>query len=191
MRALHLSHQQIDQIVQHAVSAAPDEACGLIAGQSNHVRQIIAMHNVADHPETNFEMAPQDLLKTLKRIDAAGLDLIGIYHSHPQGSPRPSSSDIVQTRRHLPRTPQLIVGLGGHQPQLQAWLIHDAGVDKVQLQIDKKYSSAEPAPPLSQKSLSSAQALSIIIAVLVAMALLVSISLSLLPPAPAIPTPGP
>lgn len=53
--------------------------------------------------ETSFNMDPVEQLRAFNWIEAHGLELIGIYHSHPAGpeaaapgNPRPSPTDIAQ-----------------------------------------------------------------------------------------------
>lgn len=43
---------------------------------------------------TAYEIAPADLFILLKKMRAEGLDLLGIYHSHPGSDNAPSPTDI-------------------------------------------------------------------------------------------------
>lgn len=43
-----------------------------------------------------YEIAPKDLFRLIRAIRAEGLDLMGIYHSHPDGKNEPSARDIEQ-----------------------------------------------------------------------------------------------
>jgi proteasome lid subunit RPN8/RPN11 len=42
----------------------------------------------------NYEIAPEELFRLMREIRAAGLLLMGIYHSHPNGANEPSPRDI-------------------------------------------------------------------------------------------------
>lgn len=76
------------------------EACGVLLGtrdaQGNwHVEETIPLRNIADSP-VYFEFAPEDLL----RIELAYAErVVGVYHSHPTGYARASSTDKENMKR--------------------------------------------------------------------------------------------
>jgi proteasome lid subunit RPN8/RPN11 len=74
---------------------APLEACGLLAGKNNRVEMRIGVRN-ADQSPVRFHMDPQDQWRAFQRMETAGLELLGIYHSHPNGPDRPSPTDIAE-----------------------------------------------------------------------------------------------
>jgi proteasome lid subunit RPN8/RPN11 len=45
---------------------------------------------------TAYEIAPKELFQHMREIRRVGLELMGIYHSHPQSENKPSTSDIDQ-----------------------------------------------------------------------------------------------
>jgi [CysO sulfur-carrier protein]-S-L-cysteine hydrolase len=182
MRSLRLTHEQVQTIVNHARAGAPQEVCGLIAGQMGIAQQIVPIPNRSVTPETHFEMEAIALLKAYKTMDATGVELFAVYHSHPQTSPIPSQTDIRQAMRNMPNAYQLIVSLKQQQAQLQVWHIHNGQVDRVELLVGNEKSLAMP-------SFSRAQVIAILLATFFAVGLLLLISFSLLPPAPPIPTP--
>jgi proteasome lid subunit RPN8/RPN11 len=84
------------EIRHQAQIAAPRECCGLVEGlrQGGHF-QVMALHparNLALEPQ-RFEIDPRDHLAASKTARARGHQLIGCYHSHPEGAARPSSRD--------------------------------------------------------------------------------------------------
>lgn len=84
------------QLMRDQVTAeAPLEACGLLAGRGERVEQVIEMDN-ADRSEARFRLDPQEQLDAFNAIDERGLELIGIYHSHPQGPGVPSPTDVAE-----------------------------------------------------------------------------------------------
>lgn len=180
MRALWLTREHTQTILMHARDAAPHEACGLLAGHNGRVLRVIPAANVATEPETRYEIDPVALAQHLPGFAAAGLDLIGFYHSHPQGKPIPSPTDIRES--HYPDAAYLIVGLRGNDPKLAAWRIQAGRVDAIALHIGDN-----PPPESVDDTLSPAQRVAIVMTACVAFALMLAISLALLPPAPPIP----
>lgn len=69
------------------------ECCGLLAGSDGVItRAFPAMNAMAS--ATEYEIAPQELFRLMKEIGAAGLQMMGIYHSHPKGDNAPSARDV-------------------------------------------------------------------------------------------------
>ena len=74
---------------------APLEACGLLAGMNWRAELRIGVRN-ADQSPVRFHMEPLEQWRAFQRIESAGLELLGIYHSHPDGPDRPSPTDIAE-----------------------------------------------------------------------------------------------
>lgn len=182
MRSLHLSHEQIQAIVDHARHEQPHEACGIISGNGDVVARIIPIDNIASQAQCHYQMNAKDLLQALKNIDVVDEEMLGIYHSHPNHEPIPSSEDIHEAQLNTPNLTHVIVSLKYGKTRLQAWQIHGGQVDKVELLVGNQQSRA--LPPMTR-----AQIVAIILATILTVAFLLIISLSLLPPAPPIPTP--
>ncbi len=179
MKPLWLSRKQVGAIIAHARQDAPHEACGIIAGRDNRAAKVIPVDNVAANPQTTYVMDPVALAYHLPQIDRYGLTLIGLYHSHPAGDPIPSQTDIRKATYQ--RTPYVIVGLKGQQPELAAWTFNGPRVQHVELHI------GDNPPPHVDEPLSKAQHIAIGISAVIAFFALITIALSLLPPAPPVP----
>lgn len=50
---------------------------------------------MAETPRTRFKMDPHDILRISDEIDAAGMDLMGFYHSHTHTQAYPSPTDVA------------------------------------------------------------------------------------------------
>lgn len=74
---------------------APLEACGLLAGRNEQVEYVIPVRNQAQSP-IRFIMDPYEQLDAFEWIDSHGLDLLGIFHSHPTGPETVSATDIAE-----------------------------------------------------------------------------------------------
>lgn len=72
---------------------APEEACGIVAGRGNHSHLVIPVTNTL-HSEFRFRMDPEEELRAFLLIEEKGLDILAIYHSHPQGIYKPSVTDL-------------------------------------------------------------------------------------------------
>ncbi len=74
---------------------APLEACGLLAGRGLRVEKIFYVRNQAQSP-VRYVMDPLEQLHALEWIDDNGMDLLGIFHSHPTGPETVSPTDIAE-----------------------------------------------------------------------------------------------
>jgi proteasome lid subunit RPN8/RPN11 len=83
------------EMLQHVDSHVPFEACGLLAGIDSQVQKVIEVRNQLQSP-ARFEMDPYEQLQAFDWIESSGLDLLGIFHSHPAGPETASATDIAE-----------------------------------------------------------------------------------------------
>jgi proteasome lid subunit RPN8/RPN11 len=94
MQSLTLTQEQLQQMIAHVSSHVPLEACGLLAGRTSKVEAVLEVTNQAQS-EVRFVMDPIEQLNAFEWIESNGLDLIGIFHSHPTGPETVSPTDIA------------------------------------------------------------------------------------------------
>ncbi|MGA2136381.1 MAG: M67 family metallopeptidase [Bryobacteraceae bacterium] len=87
------------QMVAHACATYPNECCGamlgVIGGESKTVQVSLALENAYEGAQTaRYELRPQDLLRADREARSRKLDLIGIYHSHPDCDAYFSETDL-------------------------------------------------------------------------------------------------
>ncbi|CAB4913670.1 MAG: peptidase [Actinobacteria bacterium] len=92
---LEISSDLVDQIVRHARTDHPDEACGVIAGPvgTGRPERFIPMINAARSP-TFYEFDSADLFKLYREMDDLDEEPVVIYHSHTATEAFPSRTDI-------------------------------------------------------------------------------------------------
>lgn len=174
---LWLKHEHFSALITHAQQEAPNEACGVLLGVGEEVKEVITLKNISPTPKTHYAIEPQGLVQAIMNGQSRGLDLVGLYHSHPSAPPIPSTTDIMEAQ--YPNTPYIIIGLKQAKAKIAAWHIHYGAVTPVELHIGEK-----PAFYSEDKELSRAQKTAIILAALVAVLLVLVISFNLLPPPP-------
>jgi proteasome lid subunit RPN8/RPN11 len=86
-------------MVAHARATYPNECCGAmlgaIEGDTKAVREAVALENAFEGAQAaRYELRPEDLLAADKAARARGMDLIGIYHSHPDCGAYFSNTDL-------------------------------------------------------------------------------------------------
>ncbi len=112
---LELSRAQIDAIIEHAQEEFPNECCGLLAGVGTRVAHLFRGRNIDQSPFT-YRLDPHEQLRFFKDIDARGLELLGIYHSHTRSPAYPSRTDIAKA--YYPDVAYVIVSLQNRESPL-------------------------------------------------------------------------
>jgi proteasome lid subunit RPN8/RPN11 len=83
------------QLVDHALAQLPNEACGFLAGHGSRVERFLPVRN-HDASEWTYFMDPRDQKRAQDEMDASGLDLLAVFHSHPRTAAFPSPTDAQQ-----------------------------------------------------------------------------------------------
>jgi [CysO sulfur-carrier protein]-S-L-cysteine hydrolase len=116
---LRFSQQVIDGMVAHSLDGRPNEACGLLGGKAGRVRILLPMTNAAASP-VRYALDPLEQLSAYRRLDADGLDLSGVFHSHTRTEAYPSPTDVRLASEDVP---YVIVSLAERTPVIRAFRI--------------------------------------------------------------------
>ena len=86
-------------MVSHAKATYPNECCGAmigtVDGDVKTVKIGLAIENAFTGVQhERYELRPEDLMKADKEARARGMDLIGIFHSHPDCDAYFSETDL-------------------------------------------------------------------------------------------------
>ncbi|MAM39716.1 MAG: peptidase [Erythrobacter sp.] len=90
---LEVSTAILDAMLAEAARAHPCECCGILFGEGDTITAIAPAANVHPGPESHFEINPQALVDAHRDARAGGPQVLGYYHSHPNGLARPSATD--------------------------------------------------------------------------------------------------
>lgn len=83
----------ITQLLAEAATADPRECCGILLGHDNQIERAFPAVNVHPTPLSHFEIDPQALVDCHRQARHGGMEVIGYYHSHPNGLAKPSATD--------------------------------------------------------------------------------------------------
>lgn len=126
---LHKNHWQ--EMLGHVDEQAPLEACGLLAGRNDEVEKVLLVPNQA-HSPVRFVMEPYEQLEAFNWIDSHGLELLGIFHSHPTGPETASITDIEEAAYEVV---YVIWSRNQGSWQARGFWIESGRVNEVSLQI--------------------------------------------------------
>jgi proteasome lid subunit RPN8/RPN11 len=121
-----------DEIIAHARAGLPNEACGILAGRDGRVERFFAA--VPDEPSPYYyRIAGPDQIRIMNEIDDAGLDLVGIYHSHVSSPAYPSRTDAEQA--FWPDAVYVIVSLAGGGAELRGFRIAEMAIAEEPIEL--------------------------------------------------------
>jgi proteasome lid subunit RPN8/RPN11 len=123
-----------DEMVAHCLRAAPLEACGLLAGTPADGDDRAADARLC-FPATNtdasarvYTVAPRDLLRADRAAEDAGLELLGVYHSHTHTEGYPSPTDVAAAPD--PGWHYVLVSLRDVEPTVRSYRIVDGKIEE-------------------------------------------------------------
>jgi proteasome lid subunit RPN8/RPN11 len=134
MSEIRLARDVPDGILNHARTNPEEECCGLLAGRDRAILHMFPARNVADCPAVAYEIAPKELFRIMREVRAAGLELLGIYHSHPSGDNQPSSRDVE--RAYYPDAAYFIISPHADAPKpIRAYSIRDGQWTELKIEV--------------------------------------------------------
>ena len=133
--SLELPTPFVKGMLEHARHEYPNECCGLLAGRGGRVERLYRGVNVDRSPYT-YRLDPLEQLRIFKEIDAEGLELLGIYHSHTQSPAYPSRTDVAKA--FYPDAVYVIVSVNNGnasdgEPVVRAFRIRDGAITEEEL----------------------------------------------------------
>ena len=110
-----------------AILSYPDECCGFLYGKENGVRHITHAVDVNNSKEGNkkrrFEISPLAYMKAEKFALENKLQLLGVYHSHPD---HPAIASVHDLAKALPYFSYVIVSVTDKKIlDYKSWKLHD------------------------------------------------------------------
>ncbi len=95
---IHVEQAPWAAMVAHAEATYPNECCGVMLGNTDGekvVREALPLDNVSQGSQrARYELRPEDLLHADREARRRNMDLVGIYHSHPDCGAYFSETDL-------------------------------------------------------------------------------------------------
>ena len=120
----------MSRIVAHAVEELPNECCGLLIGGADIIEDVSRARNTK-RSRTKFQVEPADHFAAMRRARAAGIEIVGAYHSHPSGPSGPSETD--RARLTDPSMFHLIISLAHGTRTVRAFRITEGNFSPLEL----------------------------------------------------------
>jgi proteasome lid subunit RPN8/RPN11 len=91
-----LTKSQKKLLTNHAENEKPNESCAILFGirdnKDSIVREVFLTKNIAESP-VNFTISNEQLIEGYKIAEEKKMEIVGIFHSHPNSIAYPSETD--------------------------------------------------------------------------------------------------
>ena len=122
MECIVLAQKEKDKLVDHAIEQQPSESCAMLFGKKVgddwNVKEVFLTQNI-DDSQTNFTISPEELLKGYQIAEKNQLEVVGIFHSHPNSDAIPSNTD----KKFMQNNPVRWIIFSGVNNNLKAYLL--------------------------------------------------------------------
>ena len=122
MKSIVLAQKEKDKLVTHAIDEQPNESCAMLfgkkVGDNWNVKEVFLTQNI-DDSQTNFTISPEELLKGYQIAEKNQLEVVGIFHSHPNSDAIPSNTD----KKFMQNNPVPWIIFSGVNNDLKAYLL--------------------------------------------------------------------
>ncbi len=126
MNMVAIRKQDLDDVLQHVRSEAPNEGCGILGGRQGRVLKVYRMSNIEQSP-ARFFMDSTEMAETIQDLYKEDLDIVGIYHSHLRGPAYPSDLDVE--RAYYPDACYVIISLDDSEsPEIRGFRIREGAI---------------------------------------------------------------
>jgi len=128
-----ISQEIFRAMVEHARTALPNEACGILARHRGQAMKFYPASN-RDASPIHYQLEPTEQFRTFQEIEEKGWEL-GIYHSHVKAEAKPSREDIEIA--YYPEALYLILSLRDEKnPVLRGFWIRERVVEEEDIQLE-------------------------------------------------------
>ena len=122
MECIVLAQKEKDKLVDHAIEQQPSESCAMLFGKKVgddwNVKEVFLTQNI-DNSQTNFTISPEELLKGYQIAQKNQLEVVGVFHSHPNSDAIPSNID----KKFMQNNPVPWIIFSGINNNLKAYLL--------------------------------------------------------------------
>jgi len=134
------------ELAAHGEQGYPHEICGVLLGKLEDgasVKRVIEVHRATntnqERANDRYDLAPLEYRAIEDRARAQRLEILGIYHSHPDHPSRPSETDrlrAVDVWANAESWSYLILEVNeGKLTSQRSWVLRDEQFDQEQIEI--------------------------------------------------------
>ena len=133
MQKIFLSESQKKILSEHAENEKPNESCAVLFGnideENSTVKEIFITKNIEESP-TNFTISNEQLIEAYKLAEQKNMDIVGIFHSHPDSIAHPSETD----KKFMQSNPVIWIIYSGISNEFKAFAL-DSEISEIPIEF--------------------------------------------------------
>ena len=118
MQKIILSQSDKKTLSKYSENQEPNESCALLFGKDSQVSDLFLTENIEKSP-VNFTISNKQLIEGYKIAEEKRVDVIGIFHSHPNSDAFPSDTD----KKFMQSNPVVWIIYSGINKNFKAFLL--------------------------------------------------------------------
>ena len=130
MQEIILSQTDKKILSEYSENQKPNESCAILFGKNNQVLDLFLTENIEESP-VNFTISNKQLIEGYKVAEEKKMDVIGIFHSHPDSDAYPSNTD----KKFMQSNPVVWIIYSGINKNFKAYLLES---DIIEISIKEK-----------------------------------------------------
>ncbi|MBC8515974.1 MAG: M67 family metallopeptidase [Nitrosopumilus sp.] len=129
MQKIKLSDTDKKILSEYSENQKPNESCAILFGKNDQVLDLFLTENI-EKSSVNFTISNEQLIEGYKIAEEKKMEIIGIFHSHPDSDAYPSNTD----KKFMQSNPVAWVIYSGINKNFRAYLLE---TDIVEIPIEE------------------------------------------------------
>jgi len=129
LKKIKISHQDKKILSEHSENQKPNESCAILFGKKDQISDLFLTKNIEESP-INFTISNEQLIEGYKIAEEKELDVIGIFHSHPNSDAFPSNTD----KKFMQSNPVVWIIYSGINKDFKAFILES---DIIEIPIEE------------------------------------------------------
>jgi proteasome lid subunit RPN8/RPN11 len=130
LQKITLSQSDKKILTEHAENEKPNESCAILFGKDSLVSEVFLTKNIEESP-VNFTISNKQLIEGYKIAEEKNVEVIGIFHSHPNSEAYPSNTD----KKFMQSNPVAWIIYSGINKDFKAYFLES---EIIEIPIDEK-----------------------------------------------------
>ena len=129
MQKIKLSETDKKILSEYSENQKPNESCAMLFGKNDQVLDLFLTENIEKSP-VKFTISNEQLIEGYKIAEEKEMEVIGIFHSHPDSDAHPSNTD----KKFMQSNPVAWIIYSGINKNFRAYLLES---DIVEIPIEE------------------------------------------------------
>ena len=128
MQKIILKQSDRKILSQYSENQKPNESCAILFGKNNQVQDLFLTENIDESP-INFTISNKQLIEGYRIAQEQKMDVVGIFHSHPNSDAFPSNTD----KKFMQSNPVVWIIYSGINKNFRAFIL-DSNITEIPIE---------------------------------------------------------